>query len=78
MDEATRVPPLVGAPFKLAPLLVIEEVSPEEPGELLRVDSLLIPYSLAVALEFSLCVIRYASELVLGVAASERADREAA
>ena len=78
MDEATRVPPLVGAPFKLAPLLVIEEVSPEEPCELLRVDSLLIPYSLAVALEFCLCIVRYARKLVLGVAASERADREAA
>ena len=78
MDEATRIPSLVGAPFKLAPLLVIEEVTPEEPSKLLRIDSLLISYSLAVALEFCLSVIRYASELILGVAASERADCEAA
>ena len=78
MDEATRIPSLVGAPFKLAPLLVIEEVTPEEPCELLWVDSLLIPYSLAVALKFRLSIICNARKLVFGVAASERADREAA
>ena len=78
MDEAARVTPLVGAPFKLAPLLVIEEITPEEPRKLLCVDSLLISNSLAVALKLCLCVICYASKLILGVAASERADREAA
>jgi len=77
VDKTTGVEARGRVSIELALFFVVEDIAPEEPRELKRINSRGVSHSLAMLRVLRLRIVSQPSFLVLSVPVGKRADRKA-